>query len=78
MIKMKSPGEFDFWDSVQDFIYDRNEKREALWSEGFSLKRLKLFMNALLSMWLFIGSWFWHYNEIDSESDYLFGNCLFL
>ena len=47
--------------------------------EGFSLKRLKLVMNALLSIYSFIGLCFDTIMRlIDSESDYPFGNCLFL
>ena len=48
MIKMKSPGEFDFLRFCTGFLYMIEMKREKPSEvEGFSLKRLKLFMNAL-------------------------------
>ena len=51
MIKMKSPGEFDFLKFYRGFLYIIEMKREKPSEvEGSSLKRLKLFMNALLSM----------------------------
>ena len=57
MIKMKSPGEFDFLRFCTGFLSMIEMKREKPSEvEGSSLKRLKLFMNALLYMWSFIGS----------------------
>ena len=47
MIKIKSPGEFDFFEILSMIEMKREKPSEV---EGFSLKRLKLFMNALLSM----------------------------
>ena len=48
---MKSLGEFDFLRFCTGFLYMIEMKREKPSEvEGFSLKRLKLFMNALLSM----------------------------
>lgn len=48
---MNSPGEFDFLRFYRRFLSMIEMKREKPSEvEGFSLKRLKLFMNALLSM----------------------------
>ena len=48
MIKMNSPGEFDFLRFCAGFLSMIEMKREKPSEvEGFSLRKLKLFMNAL-------------------------------